>query len=42
MLGSIVNELAERYEKVAVGASLDALKSTGFYWAVRSGVTIAV
>ncbi len=42
VLGSIVNELAERYEKVAVGASLDALKSTGFYWAGRSGVTIAV
>ena len=42
VLGSIVNELAERYEKVAVGASLDALKSTGFYWAGRSGATIAV
>jgi len=42
LLGAIVNELAERYEKVAVGASLDALKSTGFYWAGRSGVTIAV
>ena len=42
VLGEIVNELAERYEKVAVGASLDALKSTGFYWAARSGVTIAV
>ncbi|MCF2705896.1 DNA-directed RNA polymerase subunit beta' [Arcanobacterium haemolyticum] len=42
VLGSIVNELAERYEKVAVGESLDALKSTGFYWAGRSGVTIAV
>jgi DNA-directed RNA polymerase subunit beta' len=42
VLGAIVNELAERYEKVAVGASLDALKATGFYWAGRSGVTIAV
>ncbi len=42
VLGSIVNELAERYSKVDVGASLDALKETGFYWGGRSGVTIAV
>ncbi|MBP3222606.1 MAG: DNA-directed RNA polymerase subunit beta' [Actinomycetaceae bacterium] len=41
-LGQIVNELAERHEKVEVGASLDALKQTGFYWAGRSGVSIAV
>ncbi len=41
-LGQIVNELAERYPKVAVGASLDALKETGFFWAGRSGVSIAV
>ena len=41
-LGAIVNELAERYPKVDVGASLDALKSIGFYWGGRSGVTIAV
>lgn len=42
VLGAIVNELAERYSKVEVGASLDALKDTGFYWGGRSGVTIAV
>lgn len=42
VLGSIINELAERYPKVDVGASLDALKETGFYWGGRSGVTIAV
>ncbi len=42
VLGSIVNELAERYSKVEAGASLDALKDTGFYWGGRSGVTIAV
>jgi len=41
-LADIVNTLAERYEKVEVAASLDALKSTGFYWATRSGVTIAI
>ncbi|MGO1401136.1 MAG: DNA-directed RNA polymerase subunit beta' [Flaviflexus sp.] len=41
-LGSIINELAERYPKVDVGASLDALKSTGFYWAGRSGVSISL
>ncbi len=41
-LADIVNTLAERYEKVEVAASLDALKAAGFYWATRSGVTIAI
>ncbi|MDN5745152.1 MAG: DNA-directed RNA polymerase subunit beta', partial [Nocardioidaceae bacterium] len=41
-LGSIVNDLAERYGKVEVAASLDALKDTGFYWATRSGVTVSI
>jgi DNA-directed RNA polymerase subunit beta' len=34
---AIVNDLAERYTKVEVAASLDALKDTGFHWATRSG-----
>ncbi|WP_043498213.1 DNA-directed RNA polymerase subunit beta' [Georgenia sp. SUBG003] len=42
ILGGIVNDLAERYPKVDVGASLDALKEAGFRWASRSGVTIAI
>ena len=42
MLGDIVNTLAERYPKVEVAASLDALKASGFHWATRSGVTIAI
>src|SRR5690554_6781498 len=41
-LSRIVNDLAERYPKVEVAASLDALKEAGFYWATRSGVTIAI
>jgi DNA-directed RNA polymerase subunit beta' len=41
-IGQIVNDLAERYTKVAVAATLDALKSAGFYWATRSGITIAI
>ncbi|MBD8080537.1 DNA-directed RNA polymerase subunit beta' [Cellulosimicrobium arenosum] len=41
-LSTIVNELAERYPKVEVAASLDALKAAGFRWATRSGVTIAI
>jgi DNA-directed RNA polymerase subunit beta' len=41
-LSTIVNELAERYPKVEVAASLDALKEAGFGWATRSGVTIAI
>ncbi|WP_062200719.1 DNA-directed RNA polymerase subunit beta' [Demequina salsinemoris] len=42
VLGDIVNTLAERYPKVEVAASLDALKEAGFYWATRSGVSIAI
>ena len=40
-LGTIVNALAERYEKGQVSASLDALKAYGFSWATFSGVTFA-
>jgi DNA-directed RNA polymerase subunit beta' len=40
-LGGIVNELAERYSKGEVAASLDALKSYGFSWSTRSGVSFA-
>ncbi len=40
-LGVIVNDLAERYPKVQVAATLDALKEAGFHWATRSGVTIS-
>ena len=36
-LGEIVNDLAERYPKVQVAATLDALKAAGFHWATRSG-----
>lgn len=41
-LGAIVNDLAERYTKVEVAASLDALKDAGFSWATRSGVTVSI
>jgi len=41
-LGAIVNELAERYSKVQVAATLDALKEAGFHHATRSGVTISI
>ena len=41
-LGAIVNDLAERYPKDAVAATLDALKAAGFHWATRSGVTISI
>jgi DNA-directed RNA polymerase subunit beta' len=41
-LGQIVNDLAERYPKVQVAHALDNLKSAGFYWATRSGITIAI
>ena len=41
-LGTIVNDLAERYNEVEVAAALDALKDTGFHWATRSGVTVSI
>jgi DNA-directed RNA polymerase subunit beta' len=41
-LSMIVNDLAERYTKVQVAASLDALKEAGFHWATRSGTTVAI
>ncbi|HEY5249280.1 MAG TPA: DNA-directed RNA polymerase subunit beta', partial [Dermatophilaceae bacterium] len=41
-LSLIVNDLAERYTKAQVAASLDALKETGFAWATRSGATVAI
>ena len=42
MLSAIVNDLAERYPKVEVAAALDRIKDAGFYWATRSGVTVAL
>ena len=41
-LSSLVNDLAERYPKVEVAATLDAIKDAGFHWASRSGVTVAL
>src|SRR5699024_8634388 len=41
-ISSIVNDLAERYPKAGVAASLDALDDVGYYWATRSGLTIAI
>ncbi len=38
----IVNDLAERYPKVQVAATLDALKEAGFHWATRSGTTVSI
>ncbi len=41
-ISGIVNDLAERYPKVEVAAALDRIKDAGFYWATRSGVTVAL
>ena len=38
---AIINDLAERYSMTEVAQVLDRLKDAGFYWATRSGVTIA-
>ncbi|HUH53102.1 MAG TPA: DNA-directed RNA polymerase subunit beta', partial [Microbacteriaceae bacterium] len=41
-LSSLVNDLAERYPKIDVAQTLDRIKDAGFYWATRSGVTVAL
>jgi DNA-directed RNA polymerase subunit beta' len=41
-LSAIVNDLAEKYPKVELAASLDALKEAGFHWATWSGLTIGM
>jgi len=41
-ISAIVNDLAERYVKVEVAATLDRIKDAGFHWASRSGVTVAL
>jgi DNA-directed RNA polymerase subunit beta' len=41
-ISQIVNDLAERYPKTIVAATLDKMKDAGFYWATRSGVTVAL
>ncbi|MGJ3507671.1 DNA-directed RNA polymerase subunit beta' [Enemella sp. A6] len=41
-LGALINDLAERYRKVEVAATLDNLKDIGFTWATRSGVTVSI
>ncbi|GMA88020.1 hypothetical protein GCM10025868_32700 [Angustibacter aerolatus] len=37
-----MNDLAERYPKVQVAATLDALKEAGFHWGTRSGTTVSI
>jgi DNA-directed RNA polymerase subunit beta' len=39
---AIINDLAERYSMTEVAQVLDRLKDAGFYWATRSGVTLAI
>ncbi|MFT3716904.1 MAG: DNA-directed RNA polymerase subunit beta' [Gordonia sp. (in: high G+C Gram-positive bacteria)] len=38
----IINDLAERYPMIVVAQTVDKLKDVGFYWATRSGVTVAM
>ncbi|GLU49284.1 DNA-directed RNA polymerase subunit beta' [Nocardiopsis ansamitocini] len=41
-LSVLVTELAEKYPKVQVATTLDALKDAGYHWATRSGLTIGI
>ncbi|MFP7364847.1 DNA-directed RNA polymerase subunit beta' [Corynebacterium callunae] len=42
MLGDVVNDLAAKYPMITVAQTMDKMKDAGFYWATRSGVTIAM
>ncbi|MTD14433.1 DNA-directed RNA polymerase subunit beta' [Nakamurella sp. YIM 132087] len=39
---AIVNDLAEHYPMSVVAQTLDKLKEAGFFWATRSGMTVAI
>ena len=39
---AIINDLAAKYPMITVAQTVDKLKDAGFYWATRSGVTIAM
>ncbi|WP_311478167.1 DNA-directed RNA polymerase subunit beta' [uncultured Gulosibacter sp.] len=41
-LSGVVNYLAERYDKDVVASTLDKIKDAGFYWATRSGISLAI
>ena len=41
-LSGVVNYLAERYSKDEVSSTLDKIKDAGFYWATRSGISLAI
>ncbi|MGO1523594.1 MAG: DNA-directed RNA polymerase subunit beta' [Nesterenkonia sp.] len=41
-LGTLVNDISERYTAGEVAQTLDNLKDAGFYWSTRSGVTVAI
>ena len=41
-LSGVVNYLAERYDKDVVASTLDQVKDAGFYWATRSGISLAI
>ncbi len=42
ILGEIINRMTEVYPKVAVAGTLDNLKTLGFYWATRAGVSVGI
>ena len=42
MLGDVINDLAAKYPMITVSQTMDKMKDAGFYWATRSGVTIAM
>jgi DNA-directed RNA polymerase subunit beta' len=41
-LGQIVSDMVELFSRTEVAQALDKLKDAGFYWATRSGVSMAI
>ena len=41
-LGQIVSDMVEMFSRTEVAQALDKLKDAGFYWATRSGVSMAI
>ena len=42
LLGDIIQSMVEKYPMITVAQTMDKLKDAGFYWATRSGITIAM
>ena len=42
LLGDIIQSMVDKYPMITIAQTMDKLKDAGFYWATRSGITIAM